>query len=303
MVYGQPAIAIPVSAVRATASALAASAGAGLRIEAQDLDAIWGPHDAGPLPALLRRTLAYLGAQEPDLTIQLTSTVPIASGMGSGAAIGTALVRALALALGYDLPPAEISALVYESERHFHGTPSGIDNTVVAYERPVWFQRLPGEPALIEPLSVGIPLDLVIGDSGVPSETRASVGYVRQRWEANRALYEAHFTAIGDLVRRARAALDAGDGCLLGRLLDENQSYLAAVGVSSPELDRLIDTARRAGALGAKLSGGGWGGAMVALVRDQAAAQGVAAALQEAGAARVLVTRLDPTRARDREPM
>jgi mevalonate kinase len=112
---------------------------------------------------------------------------------------------------------------------------------------------------------------------------------VRQRWQAHLARYEGLFDAIGILVVRARAALAAGELGTLGALLDENHTLLQRIGVSSTELNRLVGAARAAGALGAKLSGAGWGGVMIALVAPPAS-QHVGLALSDAGAVRVLKT-------------
>lgn len=288
VVYGRPAIAVPLADLRAEATVQPGQPGSGLRLHTPDLGEIWAADEsvANPLVTLARATVAALGLPD-DLLITLRSQIPIASGMGSGAAIGTAMVRAIAAYAGRELPPAEQAALVYESERGFHGTPSGIDNSVVAYERAIWYLR--GQPPTIEPLRIREPLTLVIGDTGVRSATRLPVGAVRERYEANPASYEELFAAVGDLAIRARAALAAGELIALGAILDTNQALLEQIGVSSPELDRLVAAARAAGALGAKLSGAGWGGVMLALVTP-ATAEPVAAALQAAGAARVLTT-------------
>ena len=182
--------------------------------------------------------------------------------MGSGAAVATAIVRALSRYLGTTLSPAEVSALVYQSEVLLHGTPSGIDNTVVAYEQPVFFRR--SQP--IELFQVGHPFRLAIADTGVFSPTKIAVGDVRAAWERDHTRYEALFDAIGQITERARAAIQAGDQALIGHLMNENQALLRQIAVSSPELERLIEAALAAGALGAKLVGAGRGGNMIALV-------------------------------------
>lgn len=291
VVYGRPAIAAPLSDVRAYAEVAPGAAGRGLRFHAPDLGEDWSAVERPdhPLGELAAATLARLGLAAADLEITLRSAIPIASGMGSGAAIGTALVRALAIYAGWSLAPDEVAGLVYDSERRYHGTPSGIDNTVVAHGRPIWFVR--GAPPTIEPLAVGAPLALVVGDTGVRSATRLPVGAVREAWQASPARYEALFDAVGELVTQARAALAAGDAPLLGRLLDANQILLEQIGVSSPELGRLVAAARGAGALGAKLSGAGWGGVMLALVTPETR-PAVEAALRAAGAVGVMATSL-----------
>ena len=198
-------------------------------------------------------------------------------------------MRALASAYGRNLSAAEVSALVYESEQRFHGTPSGIDNTVIAYEQAIWFQRRSEPPHQIEPIAIAEPFTLLIGDTGVRSATRLPVGEVRRRWQEDPIRYEALFDAVADVVYQARRALAEGEIATLGPLLDRNQALLEEIGVSSPELERLIAAARSAGARGAKLSGGGWGGVMIALVEPETAQQ-VRQALQAAGATRVLET-------------
>jgi mevalonate kinase len=221
------------------------------------------------------------------LLVTVTSTIPIARGLGSGAAVATAVARALAGYWGYAPQPEEISRLVYEVEKLHHGTPSGIDNTVIAYEQPVYFVR--GEGA--SRLAVGASFDLVIADTGVASSTRAVVGDVRRRWEADRERYEGLFDEIGAVARLAKSAIQRGDRRAVGRLMNENHALLVALGVSSAELDRLVAAARAAGAWGAKLSGAGRGGNMLALVEPEQA-PAVAAALRAAGATNVVMSQV-----------
>ena len=291
VVYNQPALAIPLMAVRAQVAITSAARGAGLTLHAPDLGEVWRLQGAAPLSDLAGRTLRLLDLPEPDATLTLTSSIPIASGMGSGAAVGAALVRALAGLAGQPLDAATISALVYESERAFHGTPSGIDNTVVAYEQPIIFQRQATGQPRIAPLAVGGPWHFVVGDTGVASHTKAVVGDLRQRWQADPAAYEPRFAAIGALVEAIAPALRTAAGPALGRLLDRNHAALVELGVASAELDRLVLAARDAGAWGAKMSGAGWGGVMLALVAFEHVGY-VAAALRRAGATRVWTTEL-----------
>jgi mevalonate kinase len=220
--------------------------------------------------------------------LTVSSTVPIARGLGSGAAISTAIIRALSQHLNFDLSPEEVSDLVYRVEVIHHGTPSGIDNTVVAFEQPVYFVK--GDP--IQVLHVAQPFWLVIGDTGISSSTKAVVGDVRRRREKEPARYEALFDRIEATVVRAREAIAEGEIATLGNLMDDNQVALEAVGVSSPELRRLIDAARQAGALGAKLCGAGRGGNMIALV-DPEKADAVASSVRAAGATNVIPSQVE----------
>ncbi|MCB0076943.1 MAG: mevalonate kinase [Anaerolineales bacterium] len=289
VVYDQPAIAVPMPSLKARAVAVTGRRGGGVILHAETIgrhylmDAVG---ESEPLAFTCRNVLRWLGIErQPDVDLHLMSDIPIASGLGSGAATAAAIARALARWLGYEFSPAQLSALVYRTEQLHHGTPSGIDNTVVAFEQPIWFRR----HAPLETLPIGARLCLVVADSGESSPTRITVGEVRRQWQREPAQYEALFAAVGDVVQRARAALAAGDGATLGALMNENQQLLEAMGVSAPTNERLAEVARRAGALGAKLSGGGRGGNNVALVA-RGDAERVAEALRQAGARQLFVT-------------
>ena len=288
VVYGQPAIAVPVTQVKASVTVAPAPPGSGLTIVASDLGADYrldaAPPDE-PLTAAARLALSHCSAPEPDATLTLRSTIPIASGLGSGTAVSTALIRALAEFLGCPMETAGLSALVFEIEKIHHGTPSGIDNTVVAYAQPVYFRR--GHP--VERLAVGAPFTLLIGDTGIRSSTREAVEQVRESRRRDPARYDALFDQIGDVASEARRAIEAGRVDALGPLMDENHELLIELGVSSPELDELVESARFGGAMGSKLSGAGRGGNMVALVEEDCVEE-VAEELREAGAVRVIVT-------------
>jgi mevalonate kinase len=272
-------------------------AGAGLTIVAADLGETIAVRDAPadhPLAAAARLPLVKLGLHDPDWRLTVHSTIPIASGMGSGAAVSAAVVRALAVARGQEvaisyqlsaISPEEVSALVYAVERLHHGTPSGIDNTVVVYGQPVYFVR--GQPP--QTFRIGQPFMLAIADTGIHSPTKVAVGDVRRAWEREPARFEALFDRVAAIAEAARSAIAAGEPERLGPLMDENHALLREIGVSCPELDALVAAARGAGALGAKLSGGGRGGNMIALVTEAAASQ-VADALRAAGAVSVIVS-------------
>ncbi len=129
---------------------------------------------------------------------------------------------------------------------------------------------------------------MVIGDSGIATPTKIPVGDVRRGWEAEPARYERLFDQVAAVVTDSRDALQTADWVRLGELMNANHALLQQLGVSCPELDRLCTAALGAGALGAKLSGGGRGGNMIALARDAAHAQQLKSALRAAGAARVM---------------
>ena len=292
VVYGQPAIAVPVMDVRAEAIVEPARStdrgrilapGVGLDTRLRDL-----PADH-PLATALRGVLSACGvAASPPFQLTIQSTIPVAGGMGSGAAVSVAVIRAFSAFLGHPLPNEQVNALAYEVEKLHHGTPSGIDNTVITYARPVYFVR--GQP--IETFSVPTPFTILIADTGIASSTAITVGDVRKSWQADLDTYNRIFQGVGNLVMKARRAIEAGTPDILGPLMDENHTQLQTLGVSSPELDRFVEAARAAGALGAKLSGGGRGGNMIALVKPGAASQ-VAEGLRAAGAVRTILTEVE----------
>jgi mevalonate kinase len=238
-----------------------------------------------PLAVVARLALSEAGLEEPAWQIAVTSTIPVASGLGSGAAVSAALARAVLNHAGAPADPATISRIVYAAEELHHGTPSGIDNTVIAYERPIWFVK--GAP--IEDFHAGARLTFVIADSGIAAPTKATISDVRSGWQLDAQRYEGYFDAIGNIVTRAREAMERGDRHDLGLLFDRNQTILERMGVSSPQLELLLDAARHAGALGAKLSGGGRGGNVIALV-EPGAAETVKEAFLAAGAHSTIVT-------------
>jgi len=291
VVYGQPALAIPVNNLFAEAE-ISNTARAGIRILAPDI----GLHaelsrlaPENPLATVVEAVLAVLdiSSAKPRLDIKITSGIPIASGMGSGAAVSVAIIRALSAHLGNPLSDEKVNEIAYEVEKIHHGTPSGIDNTVVTYEKPIFFIR--EEP--IELLEVAKPFTILIADTGIPAPTKESVADVRKLWQTKTQKMNALFSAVGSIVRTARQAIEGGYPTRLGALMNENQRILREMGVSCRELDDLTEASLNSGAFGAKLSGGGRGGNMIALSTKENASA-IAEALLKAGAKNVIVTEI-----------
>jgi mevalonate kinase len=298
VVYGRAAVALPVREVEAQAMVEDADRGQGVVIVARDLgmNCALGRGDVEtalhPLEVTVVGVLQHLGLSlEQDLTIAVSSTVPIARGLGSGAAVSTAITRAVARHLSRELTAAEVSRLVYEVERLHHGTPSGIDNTVIAYERPVYFVR--GQS--LETFTVARPMSLVIADTGLESPTREVVDAVREAWLRSRDRYEDLFDQVGAIATEVRRCIEKGHLALVGRNMNENHRLLQEMGVSHPRLDALVQAATDHGALGAKLSGAGRGGNMIALV-PRARREEVGQALWSAGAQNVIQTEVPAAR-------
>ncbi len=291
VVYGRPALAAPVMQVRATVEVWP-SEYRGIWIEAPNIRLKAELREIGadhPLACTLQKLFSDLGVNPyPNLKIRISSTIPVASGLGSGAAVSVALIRALSSYLRRPASDEQVNRLAFEMEKLYHGTPSGIDNTVITYATPVYFMR--GKP--IERLKPRLPFTIVIGDTGIPAPTKESVADVHKLRETYPNLWEGVFTQVGEIVNEARHAIEFGKINELGQLMDRNHELLQQMTVSSPELDRLVEAARGAGALGAKLSGGGRGGNMIALV-EPPDADAIAAALRSAGARNVIVTHIN----------
>jgi len=290
VVYGRPALAVPVAQVHADVE-IRDSDSTGILIRAPgihlhaDLNSLSSDH---PIASVVHNFLFISRVSPfPNLNISITSTIPVASGLGSGAAVTVALVRALSAHLDYPMTDEEVNAFAYDIEKLHHGTPSGIDNTVITYAKPVFFIKT--QP--IEVFNVLEPFPIVIGDTGIPAPTKESVADVRKLWEADQARWESVFDEVGEIAKQAKERIETGDWRLLGGLMDQNHALLQKMTVSSPELDTLVEAARKAGAAGAKLSGGGRGGNMIALA-DAEKADDISSALMSAGAKNTIVTQV-----------
>lgn len=290
VVYGRPALAVPVTQVHADAEVIDSNR-PGIWIDAPDIDlhaelnTLSSDH---PIAAVIHNFL-FISRVSPftNFEAKITSTIPVASGLGSGAAVTVALTRALSSHLDYPMNNEEVSAFTYEIEKLHHGTPSGIDNTVVTYAKPVYFIK--GQS--IETFKVGHPFTIVIGNTGISAPTRESVGDVKKLWEADKTNWEGVFDQIGEIAKQARKAIESDKWNELGGLMNQNHALLQEMTVSSPELDTLVSAARKAGASGAKMSGGGRGGNMIALVEANQA-ETIARTLIQAGAKNTIITQV-----------
>lgn len=213
------------------------------------------------------------------MRIEVYSEIPRAMGLGGSAAVAVAIIRALDRHHRIGLCDEEVNALAYRCEQVAHGTPSGVDNTVATYGQLLVYRA--GMPPEIDDLHLEQPVTLVIGMTGVESLTAKMVARVHEAWSKNKGVYDRMFKAIDVLTLQALDALRRYDLERLGDLMNVCQGLLNGLQVSSWELEELIQIARENGALGAKLTGGGGGGSMIALCPD--GADKVARAMQDAG--------------------
>ncbi len=286
VVHGVPAVAVPVTAVGTTVRVLEDPQGRPAWLDSPFTGDV---KVAGE--RLLDAALEALGvAPGMPWRVEVQSDVPVGAGLGSSAALSVALVRALSEAAGVDVSIDDVNAQAHALERLVHGTPSGIDDTVVTYARALAFRRSDalGDPT-IRFLAPGRTLVLVLG--AVPREgtTFDAVAAVHARKAADPARFARQCESVTHLVDSGIRAFESGFRRSLGELMDQNHGHLVEVGVSNAGLDRLCSAARAAGARGAKLTGAGRGGFMVALA-ERGKATEVAAALESAGATTVLTT-------------
>jgi hydroxymethylglutaryl-CoA reductase len=210
--------------------------------------------------------LDKLGLGGRPMRIEVFPEVPRSMGLGGSAAMAVAIVRALDKHFKLGLSNEDVNRLAFESEKVAHGNPSGLDNTLACYAKPLVYRA--GEPPLVEPLNIRKPIPAVIGMTGYEGLTAKTVGRVREAWKKDQQLYERIFDQIDALVLRGVQAIQDGDIKLLGELMNINHGMLNALQVSTPELEQLVDIARENGALGAKLTGGGGGGSIIAVCAD-----------------------------------
>lgn len=294
VVYDSHAIAIPVNQVhsRAVITPAIGSIPNYVDIIAPDINLhqdLKSLDDDNPLAFAIRTTLRKLDVSKyPAFNIRITSDIPIASGMGSGASISCSIAKAVSTFLGKPFTTLEISEVAFEVEKLHHGTPSGVDNTVIAFNQPIVFKR--GESPV--KLQTGVKLHFVIADSGIKSLTSQVVSAVRSNWEKDKAHINTLFQAIDQVVLNALVAFKSGDIHKIGNLMKENQRLLQQVGVSNPALEKLISEAINNGAYGAKLSGAGMGGNIIALVPDDQIGN-IQTSLLQAGAVLIIQSTLE----------
>lgn len=280
VVYGHPAVALPLHDLRMRATAVPVPGPS--RLCSLDYR---GPIDrSGPRFACVARAFdkarEFSGRLGQSFEITTRSDFPHARGLGSSAAASGAVIRAVLDACRRDASADELFALTQMAERVAHGNPSGLDAAATSSSSPIRFQG-----GRMRPVSQRIAYaHLVIADSGVQGSTREAVSGLRRRYEQDAEGTGPLIDGLGALARTAITALHDGDAPALGEAMNRAHTVLAGLDLSLPVLDRLVGAARRAGALGAKLTGGGLGGCVIALTGSEGAADRVRSALRRAGA-------------------
>jgi mevalonate kinase len=263
VVYGVPAIVLGIDR-GATALAVGPPTAAQSELTLGQTDRVTedGASDVARAFAAILRACAVTR----PVHVEVTTELPAGAGLGCSAALGVAIVRALDAWEGRPAATASDAAeRAMAWEQVFHGNPSGIDATAAARGGCLLYQRMSGGMHLNE-IALALPLTLAIGHSGVSSSTREMVDLVAKLKARNEENVTRSFEAIHSLVQNARLALEAGDHTGLGKLMDLNQVLLSGLMVSTEEIETMCRCAREEGALGAKLTGSGGGGCVVALI-------------------------------------
>ena len=277
VVHGHPAIAVPVHSIGAEADAVRGDGPLDVVSDDPQITARDGWQDV-PLMAA-EATLRRLGLPASGVHVSVRSRVPAGRGFGSSAAVAGAIVNAVADLHGAELDQQARFELVQEAERVAHGNPSGLDARTTVAERGIAFQG-----GVVREFDVVLGGTLIVADTGVHGSTRRAVADVRALLEREPERTGALLDRLGAIARDAERALRVGDARATGGMMDKSQRILRELGVSSTEIEALVTAAKGAGALGAKLSGGGQGGCIVALIGDGDDATVVTEALRAAGA-------------------
>ncbi|MEW9677981.1 mevalonate kinase [Lentibacillus sp. L22] len=266
VVHGQPAIAIPFPLVGV--ESIVEHVPGAVKLDS----AIYhGPIDLAPnqmdgIVNCVHAALRELGLPCKDLLIRIKSSIPPGKGLGSSASVAIAVIRSLFAYADEPYTEEELLNLANISETYAHGAPSGIDTLTITSGSPVWYEK--DRPFdFIQPKA---DFHFVVADSGRMGDTKSAVESVANLFKSASKRIQASLDRIGEITHQARRALEKASKHILGKTLNEAQKELEALGVSDAGLNRLIYIARKEGALGAKLTGGGNGGCIIALARNEA---------------------------------
>jgi len=226
--------------------------------------------------------------RKAGVNVRINSDIPVSAGLGSSAAVAASTVLAVSNLFGIELSLDQIFRMAFEAERLVHGTPSGIDPAISTYGGTLQFQK--GKD--FTPLNVETNIPLVVGNTKVMRSTGELVAIVRQIREHYPSIIDPIIKTGGKIALDAVEALKRGDLQTVGELMNINHALLCAVGVSHESLERLVYTARKRGALGAKLTGGGGGGCMIAIA-ETGKLKRVAKAIEKVGGTAFVAQKTD----------
>lgn len=280
VVHGKPAIAIPFPLVGV--ESVAEYVPGKLKL---DSTFYHGPVDSAPealdgIVNCIKDTLTYLNMPGKDMLIRIKSSIPPGKGLGSSASVAIAVIKSLFAYAQVPYTEEDILYLANVAETYAHGAPSGIDPLTVTSQLPVWYAKEQD----IEYINLNDDFHFIVADSGRFGDTRLAVESVAELFKSAPKAIQHKLDRIGEFTHQAKHALEKAGKHLLGKMLNEAQKELEALGVSDAGLNRLIDFARQEGALGAKLTGAGNGGCIIALARNEVHSRQLSEKLRRFGA-------------------
>jgi len=218
------------------------------------------------------------------IEITFSGDLIAASGVGASAAQCTSLARALNSTFNLDLNNEKVNDAAFEGEKAYHGTPSGIDNTASTYGGLIWFvKNLSGGKNIMDLLQMPKKVPLIIANSGITASTTEVVADVRHLKEKKPEKFEKIFVKYNKLVKLAKKALLEGDIVNIGKLMNQNHKLLQEINVSGEINDKLVNLALKNGAIGAKMTGTGRGGLVIALAENEKIQEKIANAIEKEG--------------------
>jgi len=281
VVYGAPAIAVPIHELAAEARVESASGGVRIESELFSGDALAAPAQLEPVLTAIRAALRYTRNSDASVRVQILSAIPHSRGLGSSAAVAAAVARAVTNWAGVQLSSAALYDIVQQAEQVAHGNPSGLDARAVTADGAIRFDF-----GAVSPVRIGAPFHFVLADSGLAGSTAEAVGAVRRRRDQDPARIEALIARLASIAEQAVEDLANGNRTSVGARMSDAHGVLDEIGVSSPTLNRLVEAALKADALGAKLTGGGLGGCIISLAESAPHAEFLGSQLRAAGAPR-----------------
>lgn len=280
VVYGEPAIAFPFRATPVDVNIKKATTHSWI-----DSDYYTGflneaPSSLANLSYLINTICIDLNKPSTDLSITIHSAIPAERGMGSSAAVATALVRALFSYFDHPLNITQLLTYVDLSEKIAHGNSSGLDARATSSECPILYKK----GSIFEPFPLNVSGYLIAADTGIKGQTRQAVADVAAQVKHFPSQTIAKIKHIGQLTLQAKEAIEKNQRARLGSLMTQAHESLRELNISNRKLDHLVRAAITHGALGAKLTGGGRGGCMIALTKTKKEAETIAKILMEQGA-------------------
>ena len=271
VVYGYPAIAIPLQGIEVECHIYPAEE----KIHFDFYDT---------LSTAVYAALEYLNHTDVSITYAIRSEIPQKRGMGSSAAVSIAAIRAVFDYFDQSIDMDTLEILVNKAEIIAHSNPSGLDAKTCLSDKVITFIRNIG----FSTLDLDLDAYLIIADTGIYGNTREAVEKVAQAEEENLL----HLAVLGDLTEIVQKAIQDKDIQKIGHMMTEAHAHLQAIGVSIDVADQLVKLSLENGALGAKMSGGGLGGCIIALASTKADAEKISNALKEGGAVQTWIEKL-----------